>query len=47
MVLNQRVTTHRAEPDDDDGRVILDVDLAILGQPRDAFDAYERAIREE
>jgi predicted metal-dependent HD superfamily phosphohydrolase len=30
-----------------DAALVADADLAILGQPSDAFDAYERAIREE
>lgn len=30
-----------------DQPLIIDIDLAIFGQPDDAFDAYERAIRQE
>lgn len=30
-----------------DGRVVMDTDLAILGQPEDVFDLYEAQIREE
>jgi predicted metal-dependent HD superfamily phosphohydrolase len=30
-----------------DGALVADADLAILGQPQPAFDAYEQAIREE
>ena len=40
-------TRHAGEPATSDGRIVADVDLAILGQPAYDFDAYERAIREE
>ena len=30
-----------------DAALVADIDLAILGQPADAFDAYERAVRAE
>lgn len=40
-------TKHAALPDSADDRLMVDIDLAILGQPEPAFDAYERAIRQE
>lgn len=40
-------TKHAAAPVDPDAQVIVDVDLAILGQAEDIFDAYERNIRKE
>lgn len=42
-----RATTHAQAPTDTDEALMLDVDLAILGQPAAQFDAYERGIREE
>jgi predicted metal-dependent HD superfamily phosphohydrolase len=39
--------THRADPDDRDGQVLLDADLAVLGAPPDLYAAYSRAIRQE
>lgn len=40
-------TRHDAEPLDADQRLLVDVDLAILGAPRERFDEYERQIRAE
>ena len=40
-------TKHAATPVDSDAELIADVDLAILGQPAERFDEYERQIREE
>jgi predicted metal-dependent HD superfamily phosphohydrolase len=40
-------TRHAAEPEDADARLLVDVDLAILGQPEDAFDLYEHQVRRE
>ena len=39
--------THRAEPDDADGPILLDADLAILGAPAAEYAAYAGAIRRE
>ena len=40
-------TKHNSRPDTQDQQIIMDVDLAILGQPQRQFDEYESAIREE
>ena len=40
-------TRHQAVPADPDAQVVVDIDLAILGQPADRFDAYEKQIRRE
>jgi predicted metal-dependent HD superfamily phosphohydrolase len=40
-------TKHNAAPVSEDARVVVDIDLAILGQPEDRFWRYEREIREE
>jgi predicted metal-dependent HD superfamily phosphohydrolase len=39
--------SHRAEPSDRDGQVLLDADLAVLGSPPERYTAYSRAIRQE
>ena len=39
--------THRAAPGDDNGQVLSDADLAILGAPPPTYEAYARAIRRE
>jgi predicted metal-dependent HD superfamily phosphohydrolase len=39
--------THRAAPDDHDGHVLLDADLAILGAPPVRYAEYGAAIRRE
>lgn len=41
------VTRHDASPTDDDQRIVLDVDLSILGAPAERFAAYESQIRQE
>ncbi len=38
---------HHAEPDDRDGQVLLDADLAILGAEESRYDEYAAAIRRE
>ncbi len=41
------LTKHDKEPKNINGKIIVDVDLAILGQPSNIFDVYEQAIRRE
>jgi len=41
------VTKHDTPPVTTDQRIVVDVDLSILGQTRERFDAYERQIRQE
>jgi len=40
-------TKHDAIPDGIDAKVLIDVDLSILGRSPDVFDEYERKIRKE
>ena len=40
-------TKHNVIPDTADARVIVDVDLSILGAPMERFDEYERQVRQE
>lgn len=40
-------TRHAAIPETAEGRLIVDIDLAIFGQDGAVFDAYDRAIRLE
>ncbi len=40
-------TRHDGDPGDPDARLVADIDMTILGQPRDRFDAYEREVRTE
>jgi predicted metal-dependent HD superfamily phosphohydrolase len=40
-------TRHDAQPTDMDARVLVDVDLSILGAPDARFAQYERQVREE
>ena len=42
-----RATDHRTPPAGRDEKLIVDIDLAILGKPPKVFDAYERAVRKE
>lgn len=41
------MSKHRELPTDPDGRIFVDVDLAILGQPWERFSEYEDQIRRE
>ena len=41
------LTRHDESPSGAEGRLLCDIDLAILGQPTDDFDRYDRAIRLE
>lgn len=41
------LTKAHAVTEDRDGRILLDIDLAILGEVRAVFQGYERAIRAE
>jgi predicted metal-dependent HD superfamily phosphohydrolase len=40
-------TRHDAVPQDPDEKILIDVDLSILGEKPDRFDEYENQIREE
>jgi predicted metal-dependent HD superfamily phosphohydrolase len=40
-------TKHSAGPETGDAGIVSDIDLSILGKPREVFDAYDRAIRRE
>ncbi|KPI09973.1 hypothetical protein OK074_9104 [Actinobacteria bacterium OK074] len=40
-------TTHNPSPDDPDGEVLCDADLAILASPAPTYTAYTKAVREE
>jgi predicted metal-dependent HD superfamily phosphohydrolase len=40
-------TRHKAIPQGTDARLLVDVDLSILGAPRERFDEYERQVRQE
>ena len=41
------LTKHNKEPQDVDGKIIVDADLSILGQTEKVFNLYEDAIRRE
>lgn len=41
------LTRHRDLPQDDDGKLMIDIDLAILGSAPDRFERYEMHIRQE
>lgn len=41
------VTRHAAMPETADQKLVVDIDLSILGVARDRFDEYERQVRQE
>lgn len=41
------VTRHAAMPETDDQQLVVDIDLSILGAPKERFDEYERQVRQE
>jgi predicted metal-dependent HD superfamily phosphohydrolase len=41
------LTRHREHPADAEGRLLCDIDLAILGQSEEEFDRYDQGIRLE
>jgi predicted metal-dependent HD superfamily phosphohydrolase len=40
-------TRHQAQPEDADARLLVDIDLSILGAPAERYAEYERRIRAE
>ena len=40
-------TTHDASPDDPDARLLIDIDLSILGADQESFDRFEENVRKE
>ena len=40
-------TAHKGKPVDDDARLVVDIDLSILGQGELVYDQFERSVREE
>ena len=40
-------TEHEAVPEGMDARILVDIDLSILGAPEERFDEYEAQVREE
>ncbi len=40
-------TVHAAEPLDPDSRLVVDIDLSILGRDETIYDAFERNVRQE
>lgn len=41
------LTRHSAQPDTVDAKILVDIDLSILGSPNERFDEYEDQIRKE
>ena len=41
------VTRHAAMPESEDQKLLVDIDLSILGAAQDRFDEYERQVRQE
>lgn len=40
-------TAHKGKPVDDDARLVVDIDLSILGQDELVYDQFEHSVREE
>lgn len=40
-------TDHQEVPKDNDGKLVVDIDLSIFGKPKEVFDEYEANIRKE
>lgn len=40
-------TTHDASSDDPDGRLLIDIDLSILGADQESFSRFEKNVRKE
>ena len=40
-------TAHKGKPVDDDARLVVDIDLSILGQDELVYDQFERSVRKE
>ena len=40
-------TAHKGNPIDDDARLVVDIDLSILGQDEQIYDVFEHSVREE
>ena len=40
-------TAHKGKPVDDDARLVVDIDLSILGQDEQVYDVFERSVRDE
>ena len=43
----QTVAIGLTQPIDDDARLVVDIDLSILGQAEQVYDVFERSVREE
>ncbi|MEL6822943.1 MAG: hypothetical protein AAFP70_14375, partial [Calditrichota bacterium] len=41
------ITAHQTSPKSTDEKLIVDIDLSILGSAAERYDAYEKAIRKE
>jgi predicted metal-dependent HD superfamily phosphohydrolase len=40
-------TEHKEAPEDPDARLVVDIDLAVLGRDRDGYQLYEDGVRKE
>lgn len=41
------VTLHNGIPNDNDEKLVVDIDLAILGSPKEIYDQFEKNVRQE